>query len=154
MIPEKLWKGSWQYHKNNLYLNRLYLYTPLFSLQINDLLLKYKKEALRTGAPLIRPLWMLDPNDSACYTVSNEFLIGDELLVAPILNPGTFERELYLPAGAWRDGIDGKQKKGPMLIPTYRVQLHEIAYFRKIPDTGGVKRMKESWSEMYWVKAS
>uniref|UniRef100_A0A8D8TT61 Uncharacterized family 31 glucosidase KIAA1161 n=1 Tax=Cacopsylla melanoneura TaxID=428564 RepID=A0A8D8TT61_9HEMI len=109
---------------------------------INELLLKYKKEALLTGAPLIRPLWMLDPSDSNCYTVSNEFLIGEELLVAPILNPGTFERELYLPAGFWRDGIDGSKKRGPITLPHYRVQLHEIAYFRKIPENAaGVKRV-------------
>ncbi|KAL1454115.1 hypothetical protein WDU94_010398 [Cyamophila willieti] len=109
---------------------------------INELLLKYKKDALHTGAPLIRPLWMLDPTDSNCYTVSNEFLIGEELLVAPILNPDTFERELYLPAGFWRDGIDGSKKRGPITLPRYRVQLHEIAYFRKIPENpAGVKRV-------------
>ncbi|KAI5696216.1 hypothetical protein M8J76_007764 [Diaphorina citri] len=118
--------------------------TTLRQTKINELLLKYKTEALKTGSPIIRPLWMYDPSDQACYTVSNEFLIGEELLVAPILNPGTFERELYLPAGAWRDGIDGKQRKGPMLIPNYRVQLHEIAYFRKMADTPGPKRIKEA----------
>ncbi|XP_039291821.1 myogenesis-regulating glycosidase-like isoform X2 [Nilaparvata lugens] len=101
---------------------------------INPLLKKYAEEALDWGAPLIRPLWMLDPSDSACHLVVDEFSLGDELLVAPILSPQQHEREVYLPAGVWKDGIDGSLRKGSRWIHNYKVPLEKIAHFLKMPD--------------------
>ncbi|RZF49272.1 hypothetical protein LSTR_LSTR002893 [Laodelphax striatellus] len=101
---------------------------------INPLMKKYAQEALDSGEPLIRPLWMLDPNDSACHLVVDEFSVGEELIVAPILSPQTHEREVYLPTGVWKDGIDGSLRKGSRWIHNYKVPLEKIAYFLKMPD--------------------
>ena len=57
------------------------------------LLKKYSKVAMNDGLPLLRPLWMLDPQDPACLYVNDEFSIGDELIVAPILIKGQVQRE-------------------------------------------------------------
>lgn len=65
----------------------------LFS-QVNPQLIKLVSEALNSGVPLIRPLWMLDPFDSYCHTVKDEFSIGEEIIVAPILKQNTHEREV------------------------------------------------------------
>lgn len=54
------------------------------------------------GLPIIRPLWMLDPQDPTCHTVVDEFSVGEELIVAPVITEGTTEREVYLPAGVWK----------------------------------------------------
>lgn len=133
-----------EYKTDESVLNLAKKLTNLRQTVINPLLLKYKREALDACTPIIRPLWMLDPSDSACYTVSNEFLIGEDILVAPILNPGIFERELYLPAGVWRDGIDGKLRKGARWIHNYGIQLNEISWFQKLPDNTRMRRMKEN----------
>nr|XP_022900826.1 uncharacterized family 31 glucosidase KIAA1161 isoform X2 [Onthophagus taurus] len=101
---------------------------------ITPLLKKYVKETLRHGLPLIRPLWMLQPNDPACHAVSDEFAIGDELIVAPVLHSGARQREVYLPAGVWMDGIDSSKRKGNRWIHDYKVEEDKIAYFRKMPD--------------------
>ncbi|XP_075219236.1 myogenesis-regulating glycosidase isoform X2 [Lycorma delicatula] len=101
---------------------------------INPLLKKYAREALDSGTPLIRPLWMLDPSDSACHLVVDEFSVGEDLIVAPILRPSTHEREVYLPAGVWKDGIDGSLRKGSRWIHNYKVALDKIAYFLKMPN--------------------
>jgi len=69
---------------------------------VNGLLKKYAKEALDSGLPIIRPLWMLDTGDSTCHTVVDEFSVGDELIVAPVIHEATTEREVYLPAGVWK----------------------------------------------------
>lgn len=95
---------------------------------------KYSREALDLGTPLIRPLWMLDPSDSACHLVVDEFSVGEDIIVAPILRPSTHEREVYLPAGVWKDGIDGSLRKGSRWIHNYKVSLDKIAYFLKMPD--------------------
>lgn len=57
------------------------------------LLKKYLSPSMNEGLPLVRPLWMLDPHDPACLIVSDEFSVGEELIVAPILDAGREERE-------------------------------------------------------------
>ncbi|XP_050442657.1 myogenesis-regulating glycosidase isoform X2 [Adelges cooleyi] len=101
---------------------------------INPLLKRYVQEALETAIPLIRPLWMLDPSDTTCYIVKDEFSVGEEVIVAPILRPGATEREVYLPAGVWKDGIEGSLRKGSRWIHNYKIPLEKIAYFVKMPN--------------------
>lgn len=108
--------------------------TSLRQQTINPLLKRYVQEALETAVPLIRPLWMLDPSDTTCYIVKDEFSIGEEVIVAPILRPGATEREVYLPAGVWQDGIEGSLRKGSRWIHNYKIPLDKIAYFVKMPN--------------------
>ncbi|KAL9887029.1 myogenesis-regulating glycosidase isoform 1-T1 [Glossina fuscipes fuscipes] len=98
------------------------------------LLKKYLTESMNEGLPLVRPLWMLDPHDPACLSISDEFSVGEELIVAPILEKSVEEREVYLPQGVWKDGIDGSLRKGSRWIHSYKVPKEKIAYFIKLPD--------------------
>lgn len=98
------------------------------------ILKKYVTDAMNEGLPLIRPLWMIDINDPACLLVNDEFSIGEELIVAPILFAGQTKREVYLPHGVWKDGVDGSLRKGSRWIHNYRVPLEKVAYFVKMPD--------------------
>ncbi|CAH2216617.1 jg23882, partial [Pararge aegeria aegeria] len=59
---------------------------------VTPLLLKYKREALEEGLPLIRPLWLVADVDVA-LPVQDEFAIGDEIVVAPVLHKGETTRE-------------------------------------------------------------
>jgi alpha-glucosidase len=63
-------------------------------------------QCAQSGLPIIRPLWMADPADMALRTVevaADEFLLGDNLLVAPVLDKGVTKRDVYLPRGKWYD---------------------------------------------------
>jgi alpha-glucosidase len=55
------------------------------------------------GVPVLRPLWMHEPDNASSYDVEDEFLIGDHVLVAPVLSPGAHERSVLLPEGLWYD---------------------------------------------------
>lgn len=57
------------------------------------ILKKYFQEAMDEALPLIRPLWMLDSQDPACLYVHDEFSVGIELIVAPIVQRGQYMRE-------------------------------------------------------------
>ena len=46
-------------------------------------------------------MWWLDPMDGEALTVEDEFLLGDFLLVAPVLEEGAIKRDVYLPRGRW-----------------------------------------------------
>ena len=52
-----------------------------------------------SGAPLMRALWMDFPTDIHVFNMSDEYMFGPSLLVAPVLEQGATTREVYLPAG-------------------------------------------------------
>ncbi|TDO73361.1 alpha-glucosidase [Halanaerobium saccharolyticum] len=60
-------------------------------------------QASQTGIPLMRPLIMEFPNDRECQNLSDQFMVGDSVLVAPVYQPDKDKRMLYLPEGKWID---------------------------------------------------
>jgi alpha-glucosidase len=67
-----------------------YLYTAFFS-------------SSETGAPIQRPLVFDFQDDARAAAIDDQYLLGDALLVAPILAAGETEREIYLPPGSFVD---------------------------------------------------
>nr|XP_049702172.1 myogenesis-regulating glycosidase isoform X1 [Helicoverpa armigera] len=108
--------------------------TSLRQRMVTPLLLKYKREALEEGLPLIRPLWLLSGSDTAPMPVPDEFAIGGEIVVAPVLERGQTSRDVYLPTGLWQDGIDGSLRKGNRWMHEYKVPIDKVAYFVRKPD--------------------
>ncbi|WNI25957.1 glycoside hydrolase family 31 protein [Streptomyces sp. ITFR-16] len=66
-----------------------------------------------SGAPYVRPLWWSAPGDRALRECEDAFLLGDALLVAPVLEPGVAERVVRLPPGRWYDTASGAVYEGP-----------------------------------------
>ncbi|MCI0710163.1 MAG: DUF5110 domain-containing protein [Chloroflexi bacterium] len=90
-----------------------YLYSLLF-------------ESAQTGQPIIRPLVYHFPD---CPTESFDFMLGPNLLVASVLEPGARERTLYLPAGTkWFDFHTGEGYVGGQTI-TVAAPLDRIPLF-------------------------
>lgn len=69
--------------------------------------------AQRTGAPYVRPLWWGAPEDRALRDCEDAFLLGDSLLVAPVLEAGAVRRSVRLPRGRWYDTATGVAYEGP-----------------------------------------
>ncbi len=72
--------------------------------------------AHRTGVPLFRPLVLNYQDDSSTYNLDDQFMVGDDLLVAPILSPGITSRLVYLPRGTWYDYWTNKKYSGGLMI--------------------------------------
>ncbi|MEG3630314.1 glycoside hydrolase family 31 protein [Streptomyces poriticola] len=72
--------------------------------------------ARRTGAPYVRPLWWSAPEDRALRDCEDAFLLGDGLLVAPVLVPGADRRAVQLPRGLWYDTATGRAYEGPAQV--------------------------------------
>jgi alpha-D-xyloside xylohydrolase len=71
------------------------------------------QEAHTEGLPPMRPLFLNFPGDRSCWEIADQFLLGDDLLVAPVVTEGAVEREVYLPGGAdWRDAWTGARLTG------------------------------------------
>ena len=88
-----------------------------------------------SGYPVIRPLWWVDPDDFQTYTLDSEFMVGNSLLVAPILEAGARHRDIYIPQGHWRDNLRGQTFVNVGTggwIRNYKVDLNQIPTFELI----------------------
>lgn len=60
-------------------------------------------EAHTTGAPYMRPLFFTFPEDKQTWTINHQFMLGDALLVSPVLHENTTSVKAYFPRGVWYD---------------------------------------------------
>jgi alpha-glucosidase (family GH31 glycosyl hydrolase) len=51
----------------------------------------------------MRPLWWVAPNDTNTFAIDDQFLLGNDLMVAPVVTDNTGKRNIYLPSGQWKD---------------------------------------------------
>ena len=66
----------------------------------------------QTGLPVMRPLVLHYPKDPETYNLNGEFLVGENLLVAPVLEQGATKKMVYLPEGEWYDYWTGEKITG------------------------------------------
>ncbi|XP_015245686.1 PREDICTED: uncharacterized family 31 glucosidase KIAA1161-like [Cyprinodon variegatus] len=102
-------------------------FSEIHESEVAPRVLELAGEVVKTGDPIIRPLWWIAKDDEAAFKIDSQFLIGDDLLVAPVLEPGKQERDIYLPPGPWKSKR-GKYE-GPTYLTDYPVDLDEMAYF-------------------------
>jgi alpha-glucosidase (family GH31 glycosyl hydrolase) len=86
------------------------------------------QRAIKSGEPIMKPLFFDFPNDTASYTISDEWLLGDSLLAAPVLTDAT-SRTIHLPAGQWYDELRGQVVDGPVTLTGYHVALSQTPLF-------------------------
>ncbi len=62
---------------------------------------KQMEIASKTGYPIMRPMFFEFPEDENCYNLGEQYMFGDEILFAPIVNQGQTKKTVYLPEGEW-----------------------------------------------------
>ncbi|XP_017573015.1 SITS-binding protein [Pygocentrus nattereri] len=92
---------------------------------------KYAEEWQVSGNPVYRPLWWVSPEDPATFTIDDEFLIGDQVLVAPVTEKGVLQRDIYLPNSdfQWQDTNNAKVFDGGTLLQSYPAGLGDVPIF-------------------------
>lgn len=98
----------WSFGKKALALSRKVLRRRY---RLLPLLYRLALEAHETGLPMVRPLW-LHHGDVPKGRGQDQFLVGDTLLVAPVMRAAQSKRELWLPAGSWIDFDTGEVLAG------------------------------------------
>ncbi len=89
------------------------------------------KEATESGKPVQQPLVYQFQNDENTYDISDQFMFGDSMMLAPVVKPGQTSREVYLPKDAnWTDYWTGKEYTGGQTI-TVEAQLEHLPIFVK-----------------------
>ncbi|XP_047121975.1 myogenesis-regulating glycosidase-like [Schistocerca piceifrons] len=92
------------------------------------------ERAVKDGTPVNPPIWWLDPTDSTALTIDSEFLLGKDLLAAPIVQHDTYERDVYLPKGSWLDEVDPEHPtiEGPTWLRDYPAPLNTLPHFTRV----------------------
>lgn len=72
--------------------------------------------ASETGAPVQRPLVFDHQYDAGVRDLDDEYLLGPDLLVAPVLEPSSTSRQVYLPPGEWYDWASDEHLDGARFV--------------------------------------
>ena len=71
------------------------------------------------------------PEDAKCWELQDQYMFGSKYLVAPILHLNEFERDVYLPAGRWKNVNNGEILEGGKTV-TVKAPIEEIPVFEKL----------------------
>lgn len=98
--------------------------------EMRDYTRRLMQEAHDKGTPVMRTLFYEFPEDRTCWEVEDEFLYGDRILAAPIVEAGAVQRRLYLPGRGvnWKEAFGDKTYQGAQWI-TVTVTLENMPVF-------------------------
>ena len=109
--------------------NQLCLEAALLHTKMGELFLDLAKEASKTGEPIVKPMSLAYP-DSGYEMIKDQFMLGDEILVTPVVKKGERRRKVVLPKGKWRNEKN-KTFRGGRTIEI-EVPLSRLPYFTKV----------------------
>jgi len=73
-------------------------------------------EASQTGVPMVRPMMLEFPDEASLREVDDQYMLGGDLLAAPVLESGARARRVRFPPGEWHDFWSGETHHGPGVI--------------------------------------
>ena len=97
--------------------------------RMGEKILGLAKESANTGEPIVRHLEYMYP-DKGYADISDQFLLGDSILVAPVVEKGAISRNIHFPKGVWK-GDDGSKVKGPCTV-SVRAPLERLPWYQRI----------------------
>ena len=95
---------------------RVYDRLSRLHLRARPLIMRLWREAANTGMPITRPLWLAYPGDAEAAKQDQQWLLGPDVLVAPVVKQGATSREVYFPRGCWEQPEIGEAFDGPRSV--------------------------------------
>jgi alpha-D-xyloside xylohydrolase len=118
----------WSYGEENYAIMRKYYDVRI---AMHDYIRDLYREASENGSPLIRTMFYEFPEDAKCWELQDQYMFGSKYLVAPILHLNEFERDVYLPAGRWKNVNNGEILEGGKTVRA-KAPIEEIPVFEKL----------------------
>jgi alpha-glucosidase (family GH31 glycosyl hydrolase) len=113
---------------------------------------KYAQSATKTGTPIVRPLFLVDPKSSAAWTNWWTYLYGDDLLVSPIWEKGKRTQQVYLPTGSkWRDAWRPDRVYQGGQTVTVNAELHQLPLFVRVGSKVNLGDLNQEWKESHEI---
>ena len=97
-----------------------------FHQKMGNKILELAEKASKSGEPIVKPMAMAFPA-GGFETIKDQFVLGDTMIVAPVVEKGARSRSVALPEGEWK-ADDGNTYKGGRTI-IIDVPLKRLPYF-------------------------
>jgi alpha-glucosidase (family GH31 glycosyl hydrolase) len=98
-------------------------------LQMGDKILVLAKESSKIGEPIVKPMALAFPN-GGYETVKDQFVLGDDIIVAPVVKKGARSRSVILPEGKWQVEL-GQVHAGGQTVEI-DVPLERLPFFKMV----------------------
>lgn len=85
--------------------------------------------------PIVRPMWWKEPELDGVTDIYDQFMVGDNVVVAPIIIQGQRERAVFLPRGLWRRvdlsvcKPDGDHITGPVWLEKVSAEVNDMPVY-------------------------
>lgn len=86
----------------------VYRYYAKLRMAMLPYIMECAKKSVETGVPMMRALWLEFPEDKKAGSIFDQYMFGDDFMVAPIVEESTTEREVYVPKGNWKNIFTGE----------------------------------------------
>ncbi len=83
----------------------------------------------RTGEPILAPLFYHSPDDPETFRITDQFMLGPDVVVAPVVTKGAVARDLYLPRGRWVDYRSKQAVEGGRWLKGHQAPLDVLPVF-------------------------
>lgn len=100
--------------------------------RFSDYIMQCIEHATQSGAPIIRPMFWAMPSlkdEVDLFEMDDQFMLGDRFIISPVLAEGQRERDIFLPAGRWKDYWQGTYFDGPINLTSYPTPLDTLPIF-------------------------
>lgn len=97
--------------------------------EYGDYILSLAKASSKTGEPIVKPMEFAFPG-GGYEKIKDQFVLGNNIIVAPVVEKGVRSRKVVLPKGNWL-AEDGTKYKGGKTIEI-TVPLERLPYFKKV----------------------
>lgn len=97
--------------------------------QMAEEIISLVEMAEKTGEPILRNLEYNDPGHGYA-SITDEFMLGEDILVCPIIKKGVFKKEITFPHGSWRDEEGNTYEGGKTLYMD--TPLNKLTWFRRV----------------------
>lgn len=105
-----------------------------FYIHLRELMRPYIRQLMKTahetGSPIMRPMFYEFPDDENVWEIKDQYMFGSDVLVAPVLEPDTEARTVYLPKGTWQYLFSGDVFEGEQFV-IVKTPKEEIPIFLK-----------------------
>jgi alpha-D-xyloside xylohydrolase len=115
---------------------------------------QYAQEANKTGMPIVRPLFLVDPSAPAAWTNWWTYQYGSDLLVSPVWEKGKRTQQVYFPSGKnWRDAWNPQKIFRGGTTMTVAADTYQLPLFVRVGSKLDLGDLNKEWKESLEVAA-
>ncbi len=119
---------------------------------LQDYMRKWSAVSCETGMPLVRHMALQYQDDPNTWDIDDQFMLGDAIMVAPIIKLYKYERDIYLPEGKWQNMLTGEVHEvgeGGMKLEKLHADLDQVPVFLNM-ESEDYKDLLEVFNSEEW----